>query len=208
MQQKCGRIGVLVLLVGMSFIAPRRVTAADAWHLPQTIADENTTVSFAVDSTWHLVEGKTSGLRGKIWLANSSDPLSIRIEATLPVDRFDTARESRDEKLRKVMHAEQFSEVSFVGLRAALREGECQPTKLSEGTVCRIDIDGELRIGAVSKSVVLPVVVSKTPRGFHVEGGLSLDWADYGVDDPSILIAKLDRIVRVRVAVELVQRGS
>lgn len=196
---------VVVMALGIEPVGFHKEALATPWNLPQAITDENVTVRFAVDSTWHLVEGKTSGLHGKIWLHDPSDPLSIRIDAGIPVARFDTERESRDEKLRKVMHAEQFPEVRFSGQKASPLGGACEPSMLMDGAMCRLDIEGELRIGAVSKTVVLPVEVKKSAKGLVVEGELALEWADYGVEDPSILIAKLDKTVRVHVSVVIPQ---
>jgi len=105
----------LVSLLGSTAFAGTR------WNLPQQLSDTNTTVTFEVDSTWHLVEGKTAGIHGRVWLENQADTNSINIEVSLPVARFDTDRESRDEKLRTVMYAQRYPEVSFVGRGASPR---------------------------------------------------------------------------------------
>ncbi|MFM1847793.1 MAG: hypothetical protein RL417_1267 [Pseudomonadota bacterium] len=173
------------------------------WQLPQEITDSNTKVSFEVDSTWHLVEGKTAGLHGRIWLENSADPLSVRIEAAIPVGRFDTDSKSRDEKLRKVMHAARYPEVIFRGRELTAREPGCNPAQIALGAGCKFEIGGELVIGAVSREVLLPIVAERTPEGFAVSGELEIEWADYGVEDPSILIAQLEPTVRIKVGVKL-----
>lgn len=184
---------------------PPDARAAEPWNLPQSISDANTTVTFTVDSTWHLVEGTTAGLHGFIRLADPADPLSLQIEVTLPVNRFDTDRASRDEKLRTVMGATHYPEVFFRGSGARVRSGVCRPEEITLSTPCGLDITGELRIGAITQPVVLPVNVTPSPSGFAVEGELPLEWATYGVADPSILIARLEPTVTVRVRVELVR---
>ena len=47
----------------------------------------------------------------------------------------------------------------------------------------------------VSKEVDLPVEIIKERDFYIIKGALPIQWADYNIEDPSILIAKLDPIV-------------
>lgn len=190
-------LSTVILLLGTT------AYAGPKWNLPQQLSDKNTTVTFEVDSTWHLVEGKTAGVHGRVWLEDQADSNSINVEVSLPVTRFDTERESRDEKLRTVMHADRYPEISFIGRGASPRSEGCDPEQMTPGDRCKLEIQGDLLISGVKKTVTLPVVVERLIDSFKVAGELSLAWADYGVEDPSIIIAKLDPKVIVRMAVEL-----
>jgi polyisoprenoid-binding protein YceI len=194
----------LVVFSVIGALLPLSVSAATPWNLPQTLTDEIGVVSFAVDSTWHLIEGKTSGLSGQVWLEDPLDPLSIRVKAVLPVDRFDTDRSSRDRELRKVMHADLHPAVSFVGRSAFSRAPDtCTPESVRAGGACELVLRGVVTINGVEKPAELPVKVTRTEKAFIIDGALTLQWVEFGVEDPSILIAKLDETVRVKVSVRL-----
>jgi hypothetical protein len=49
----------------------------------------------------------------------------------------------------------------------------------------------------VSKEVELPVEITKEGDFYSIKGTLPLQWADYNIEDPSILIAKLDPTVTI-----------
>ena len=173
---------------------------ADAWNLPSALNDNNTTVTFEVDSTWHLVHGTTRGVSGKVWLESPKDFRSIRAELSLPVKSFDTDSESRDERLLEVMAAEQFPNVSFVANAAP---NLCDPTTVTESSPCKADLLGTLTIRNVAKPVAIPVTVESKAGHYTIKGALSVQWADFGVEDPSILIAKLDPTVVVSFSLGL-----
>ncbi len=172
----------------------------EAWELPAALHDGNTTVSFEVDSTFHLVRGKTKGISGTIKQANPTDSLSIEVDLAIPVSGFDTDWGSRDEKLRKVMAAEQFAVVRFHSTR--LHES-CHPLRVKAQRRCTGALDGILTIRDVSKPVSLPVEVIREGARDRISGTIAIQWAEYHVEDPSILIAKLAPTVTIRYATEV-----
>jgi hypothetical protein len=89
------RLGVFA-----AFLTGAAPCLAASWNLPQDLRDENTKVEFLVDSTWHVVNGSTAGIRGRAWLQTPSDYRSIRAELRFPVGGFNTGNERRDRRLR------------------------------------------------------------------------------------------------------------
>jgi polyisoprenoid-binding protein YceI len=175
-----------------------QVAAADSWNLPQELNDQNTQVTFAVDSTWHMVHGVTSGLAGKVWLADPKNQASLKAEIRIPVARFNTDNASRDERLREVMAAKEYQEVVLrlnSGPDCSITQGE-----LSE---CRGELLGSLEIRGVSKDLRLPYLIKKDGEHYLVSGELSLMWGSFGVEDPSILIARVDPEVTIKYQVRL-----
>ena len=183
----------IVLLVPVLLLGPH-------WPLPLELSDANTTVGFTVDSTWHLVQGKTRNIQGRAWLENPQDAHSVRAELTLPVRLFDTDRASRDERLREVMAESEFPTVQ-VSIRGD--ESLCDPKTITEATPCRTTLQSTVTIRGVQKAFPLATLISAAPDGYRVQGELPLRWADFGVEDPSILIAKLKPIVTVSFEVHL-----
>ncbi|MCO6430408.1 MAG: YceI family protein [Deltaproteobacteria bacterium] len=177
-----------------------RAQSSEYWNLPAVIADSNGTIGFEVDSTWHLVHGSTKGISGKAWLADSSDYRSVKAELHLPVARFDTDNSSRDKKMRKVMQSDTFPEVVF--FIEKLSEA-CDPRSLQLDASCNILIDGKLKIRDVLRPLVFKATALHSDKGYQVHGSTAFKWADFGVEDPSIFIAKLDETVVVRFTVLL-----
>ncbi|MCB0311411.1 MAG: YceI family protein, partial [Bdellovibrionales bacterium] len=74
-----------------------------------------------------------------------------------------------------------------------LRDGECKD-----------QLKGKLKIAAKEREVQLPIVISKgNGDSFRVRGNLPIKWSEYGIEDPSILIARLNPIVTIYFDVSL-----
>lgn len=195
------RWAAVTLFLGiLGTVCPLQCFAEDSWQLPESLNDANAKVSFTVDSTWHTVKGATSGLEGRIWLEDPADINSLRAEISLPVSNFDTDGESRDERMREVLHAPQFSSVS---LQVKSVKKLCRPSLILSEHPCQVFLDSELKIRDVNKTLVISAKITKDNDGYWVRGSFPLLWSDYGVEDPSIIIAKLDKTVNVDFAVKL-----
>lgn len=173
---------------------------AESWALPAEVNDTNTTVSFEVDSTFHKVVGTTSGLSGSIVQSDPHDPLSIHVDMSIPVSSFDTDWDARDEKLAAVMGATLFREVRFSSTK--LHEN-CHPIRLRSAGHCAGTLEGTLTIRDVSKQVALPIEIVRHGEKDIISGRLTIDWAEYHVEDPSILIAKLDPSVTILYSTQI-----
>lgn len=175
------------------------------WNLPLTINDQNSVVTFEVDSTWHLIKGQTSGATGKVWLANPDDYTTVDGEITLPVSSFNTDNSLRDKRLKEVMEAERFPFVHFSIDRI---EGICEPNIVITEAACDIEIIGDLTIRDVVKKIHSSATIEQLDESnFSVRGEIAANWADFGVEDPSILIAKLNQQVVVIYNITLKKGG-
>lgn len=188
------------VIFGAAYLGLATVSLAEAWNLPQQISDTNTKIKFEVDSTWHMVHGTVSGLGGKVWLANPQDASSIQAEVTIPVAQFDTANSSRDSRLREVMAAEAFSEVKL-HLQAAPEI--CKPQDLNASGACQGILLGTLEIRGMKRELRLPYQMTKVDSHYIVSGKFTFEWGAFGVEDPSILIARVKPEVAVTYEVKL-----
>jgi polyisoprenoid-binding protein YceI len=166
----------------------------DTWNLPSPLNDSNTKVSFVVDSTWHTVNGTTKHLNGSVVLKDKNDPLSIVVDLKIQVKTFDTDWDSRDEKLQECMASDTYPVASFTSTRLS---ENCKPTVIDIAGKCSGTLTGILTMRDVSKEVALPVSITKERDSYLISGSLPVTWADYNIEDPSILIAKLDPIVTI-----------
>ena len=180
-----------IALLAYSLTETPRLAIADTWDLPSTLNDSNTKVSFVVDSTWHTINGTTKNIYGSVVLKDKSDPLSIIVDVKIQVKTFDTDWDSRDDELQECMASDTYPLVSFTSKR--LSEA-CKPALIDVTGKCSGTLTGALTMREVSKEVALPVSITKEQDSYLISGALPVTWADYHIEDPSILIAKLDPI--------------
>ncbi len=176
-----------------------------SWYLPLELNDRNTSISFEIDSTWHLIHGKTSGIRGRVWLEEPNDPKSIHGDVSIPVSLFDTDNSSRDERLREVMNAKKFGDVTF---SINLVEKLCLPQSLIPNEGCSGSATGSLSIGGHEEVVPLIFLVTRTLNGFTIVGTAVFSWRIFPIEDPSILVAQLDDDVKVSFTVDTTARSA
>ena len=178
----------LALLLGA------RSGVADTWNLPSPLSDSNTTVSFVVDSTFHTINGTTKDLQGMVSLKDKNDPLSIVVDLKIQVKTFDTDWDSRDEKLQECMASDTFPLASFTSRRLS---DSCKPVIIDIAGRCTGTLMGTLTMRDVSKEIELPVEIVKDNGSYLITGVLPVQWADYNIEDPSMLIVKLDPTVTI-----------
>jgi polyisoprenoid-binding protein YceI len=173
--------------------------------MPYHLSDANTNVKFQVDSTWHKIVGKVKNFSGEAWLSNDKDPNSIRAKIIFPVVGFDTDNESRDKELRHDMHSDIYPNVEF---ELSSVNNICPPIDLNQGKVCEITLIGNLSISGVKKEVTIPGSLLLSNNIYKVTGRFPVTWGEFGVEDPSIWIAKLDPIVYVEFTLEIPVKAS
>lgn len=191
------------LLSGNTAYAETTATSPSSINFPLIINDENSKVNFEVDSTWHTVHGKTSKISGELFLENKEDISTLKGQVSIPVKSFNTDNSSRDKKLLKIMAADKFPVVT---LNIHNIENLCEPSKILNGVVgqsCSGSINAELKIRDITQKVRFPIKLERTDYGSYLYAEYLLDWASYGVEDPSILIAKVAPEVKILIELQL-----
>lgn len=186
----------LMLLLLATSVAAEEIVQ---WKLPQALTDENISVSFEVDTTWHVVHGEVRGISGSVFLADKKDLNSIQAEIHFPVKQFDTDWGMRDDSLREHMKAEEFPEVV---LTTGEFLGDCDPNTINEQG-CSAELKASLQICDVTKDIKLPVVIKKKDGIFIANGSYTFAWAKYNVDDPSMFMAKVKPDVTVKYSITI-----
>lgn len=182
------KIGLWSLL----FLVSLSPAQAEDWPLPFAINDANTAVKFEVDSTWHLIHGTTKNIDGRVWCEAGSNPCAVRFEVSLPVSEFDTENSSRDKRMREILRSAQYPTVSF---RSSKIDKLPLPGEISDGIEYPIAIQGIISINGNQRPLQLQGMLVRRDDLFEVRGDGTLSWKDFNVEDPSILIAKLDPTV-------------
>lgn len=183
--------------------APSRAELVKApWGLPQKLSDNNTTINFELDSTWHRVNGIATGIKGEVWLNELSDPRSVRGEITLPVGQMKTGNFSRDQKMYRVMDKEEFPKIT---MNITGTEELCVP-EVVVSDPCSFHLKATLRIAHGTKELVIPAQLKRIESGYEVKGEFPILWSDFGIKDPSIFIAKIEKEVLVKFRLNLSER--
>ncbi|MEZ4754171.1 MAG: YceI family protein [Bdellovibrionota bacterium] len=193
------KIILLFLILLLTRASASAENSPAKWYLPSLIDDQNTKINFILDSTWHTVHGSVSGVSGLVELKDPNNPLSVLVSLELPVEKMDTDNSSRDKKMMRVMSQEVYSTVTFKaeGLKS------CTPSLVLKNKVCDDSMHGNLKIRDVEKKVELPIKITAENNSFKISGSLSISWAEFGVEDPSILIASVDEIVTIEFEVNI-----
>jgi polyisoprenoid-binding protein YceI len=178
-------------------------TSFNSWFLPYTLNNHNTKINFVVDSTWHTVHGQADKITGKVWLKDIKYLNSIRASIEIPVNKLNTENTSRDRKMRKVMHSDKHRLIK-VAIDKVIKL--CSPQKLI--TSCKGLLGGNINISGVSKKIELPIIAKKDICGITISGKKSLNWDEFGVEDPSILVAYVDKSVKINFSIILNKTGK
>ena len=168
--------------------------AIKTWSLPLQVNDENTKVTFKVDTTWHWVHGKTKGLSGKVTLADQADPMSILSQIRIPANTIDTGWGMRNNSLYDHMGTKDFPDIIWKSTKLA---GDCTPAKIAAEKSCKGTLVGSLTIRDVTTDENLPVTIELKDDEFHVTGAITFRWAIYHVEDPSMIGASVEPEVTV-----------
>ena len=112
----------------------------------------------------------------------------------IQVKTFDTDWDSRDEELQECMASETFPLASFTSRRLS---DSCKPLVIDIAGRCSGKLTGTLTMRDVTREVELPVEIVKENNSYLISGLLPVQWADYNIEDPSILIARLDPTVNI-----------
>jgi hypothetical protein len=79
----------------------------------------------------------------------------------------------------------------------------CSPESVAGGDNCEAVLNGRLKIRGIERPLAVPVSIASTPEGFKVRGETDIQWPDFKIEDPSILVAKLHPTVHISFSVTL-----
>lgn len=189
------------LLVASALFLMPGIAFSEAWNLPSRIDDHNCTVRFEVDTTWHTVKGTASGIEGLASLQDKRDAKSVQLEVTIPVQKLDTGSKSRDREMRKDMSSDEYPEIKVIVPPPAQF---CDFVTVTPDHPCTFTASGFLTIKNVTKEVPLKCEISVDPtRDYRIRGTAEFDWPDFGIEDPSIFLAKVHPETRVTFQLNL-----
>ncbi len=186
------------LLLAVALPAARPATA-EPWTA--TVDPAASSVRFVLDATLHTVEGMAEIQAGEL----SFDPEEGSISGAVVVDATsaDTGNDKRDREMhQKVLESGRWPEVRFTleGLEGDL-EG------LATGREVELEVRGIFTLQGESHSLVVPVSANlalSTGRSgrLRATGSFVVPYVAWGLRDPSKLLLRVGKEVRVDVVLE------
>lgn len=137
-------------------------------------------------------------MKGELSLRENNNPRSVYGEVSLPVAQLDTENSRRDRKMREVMAADQFPEIVYVVDSA---DFPCSSEQFPKIPFCKVVLHGRIKIHGVERAWDVEGHLSQTNSRFSFSGSGTILWADFGIEDPSILVARLDPQVQANILV-------
>jgi polyisoprenoid-binding protein YceI len=150
---------------------------------PLVLGSPESTVTFSVGSSLDTVDGRARELTGTF------DPTTRSGTLTVAVPTLTTGLGPRDARLLATcLEAARFPTITFL-----LDHVE----DLATSGAGDATLTGRLTIRDVTRSTEVPTHFSWEGTNLHLTGRVDLHWADFGVPDPSVLVATVTPTVTV-----------
>ena len=158
-------------------------------------------IAWELDASLRGVRSRTRELSGTAKVIDAGED-GVRLEGSLEIDAasFETGSARRD----RTLHEESLAtgthpRIVFSPHRIFRTSSWAEDEALA--------IEGDLSIRGVTQPVRIPVTLTRRGQRLIVEGTTRLQWADYGVPDPSSFLYRVRPEVQVTAHLELVPRS-
>lgn len=157
--------------------------------------DSSGTLVFDMDASLHKVPGEAKSFTTVLQLDEK-----VTGKVVVQAKGMTTGIGVRDSRMYDYcLNADQFPTIEFQ-VRGTTGDTDGLRSESGSGEV---NLHGSLRVRSTTREVVIPATYTWTEEGLNLEGSKELNWNDFGVPDPSILISKLDPIMAVKFSMTL-----
>jgi polyisoprenoid-binding protein YceI len=178
------------LLVAASATINPVATAAEL-HIE--LDPEATSISFTLGATLHTVEGRISLASGSLDLDRESGTFSgeIVVDAT----SADTGNDSRDEDMHtKVLMSDTYPRIV---VRPERLTGE-----VAEQGTSQVKLTGQMELAGTPHQITVPLDVTVDGNSFSATAEFTVPYVEWGLEDPSRFLLRVDKVVDVTVKTE------
>lgn len=157
------------------------------------VSPSESSVRVEARSTLHTVRATGSGLTGYVtagWNADGSLGTTPQpaVHVEFPIDQVASGNAIQDREMRKLVDAARFPKVA-----ADLRSLEL----LSPPS--RYKASGEITFAGRARAYDGEVTITGDPESVTIDGELPVDIRDFGLKPPSLVILKVDPVLRIRL---------
>lgn len=154
---------------------------------------ESTSLDFVLDATMHTVRGRLASASGRI----AFDPETALASGELVIDfaEADSGIARRDRKMREqVLETDRYPTAVYRVDRLDL------PHSLKQGRN-ELQLHGELDFHGSKRQVSVPAVATLTGDRVTATAWLDIPYVAWGLDDPSFLVLRVGKTVRVEIEI-------
>lgn len=180
-----------LILTALLLAASAAVATAAELHIE--LDPEATSISFTLGATLHTVEGRVSLASGSLDL----DPESGAVSGEIVVDATsaDTGNDSRDEDMHtKVLMSDTYPRIVVRPERLA---GE-----VAEQGTSQVKLTGRMELAGTSHEITVPLDVTVDGDSFSATAEFTVPYVEWGLEDPSKFLLRVDKVVDVTVETE------
>ena len=168
----------ILLMLFLAVSLPPRVGQAErlslsSWVLPLTINDDNTEVRYTYHAMGREKSGRSRGIQGRAWLANS-DLRSVKAQITVPSPDLSAVGNDLLGAFGNLLKGAQLPPVHVSIDRIA---NLCLPKDIAPGRDCLAKLEGRAQFGSLTRELSLPVRIRRKQDSFQVHGEGQLDSA-------------------------------
>ena len=176
----------LIVLLMLVSLAPSAYAQANSKQVKYTF-DKDSKISIDGTSTIHDWTCEVEKFDGTFTVDPLSTAKNLAISAgklVVKIDDIECGKGAMNKKLRAALSGNKADNVTFT-------LASTTPKSKADGTV-GLGLTGSLKIAGVSKSVEMDATAKYTQNDLvQLEGFLSLDMTDYGVDPPTAILGTL-----------------
>jgi len=157
---------------------------------PPTInlSTNNCLVRFAVPGTWGTIKGELKELTGWARFGRAGDLNTLRGSVEVDVSMLTTKSDDRDRKWREEsLESGRFPKITFTLERITVTENQS------------FLLTGLLTIRDITRPLVIGGRFTEEVGHYHLTGGGSMKWSDYGVRDASTFFTKVKPDTKVLI---------
>jgi polyisoprenoid-binding protein YceI len=171
-------------------LAAVSAAVSSAQTLTFDLDPQATQITFGFGATLHSVQGTLKAASGKVQLDIATGKASGEI--VLDLKSAATGNEKRDLKMhQKVLETDRYPQAVFHVERI---DGELHREGRSE-----LQLHGTLDLHGASHTVAIPTVALAQGDAVTATGVLDIPYVEWGLEDPSFFLLRVDKVVRVQI---------
>lgn len=148
------------------------------------------TVQFTLDSTLHEVPGDATSFTSELLVEDK-----VTGKLVIQAESIKTGIGVRDSRMYDFcLDSKTYPTIVFE-VRDITGDGETFQSRQGEGTV---NLHGQLTIRSTTRDLVIPAQFKWNDAGLNLNGQTQINWKDFGVPDPSIMISKVQPSMKLR----------
>ena len=171
----------------------------DAHAARYAFDDTSGSINFGLVASLHDIAGTAQTFSGELDIGSDKPTGKITIQAT----GLTTDLAIRDDRMHSYcLEVDRYPTVEFL---VAATTGDVRGLNSRRGSG-NIELRGQMTVRSSTRDVIIPVRYQWRSGTLHLTGAHQLDWTQYGVPDPSIIISTLYPEVNIQFDVALTER--